>query len=131
MARVGPSEGRLYATIDGEPVPGLSSDQDGSYLSLRDTQNVFTEVTLASGLSDGVHTLELRSGSTGPTAVELLMFGRRQAFDWTSGFLLIAGLVGLFAGIFRGGRSLATAFGWLSEAGPRRRATPAWWDTRE
>jgi hypothetical protein len=130
-ARIGPSEGRLYVTIDGQPVPGLSSDAGGSYLPLRDTQVDFAEIEVAGGLRDGTHTLELRSGSTGPVALELLMVGRRQPFSWTGSFLLLAGLAGLFAGIYRLGRSVATAVGWLAEAGPVRRAAPAWWDTRE
>ena len=129
--RVGPAEGRIYATIDGQPVPGLSRDEGGSYLSLRDSQVAFDEVTLASGLRDGTHTLELRSGSTGPVALDLLLIGRRQPFEWTGTFLLIAGLAGLFAGLFRCGRSIATAAGWLSDNDPPRRAAPAWWDTRE
>ncbi len=130
-ARVGPSEGRVYVSIDGQPVPGLSSDAGGSYLPLRDTQVDFSEIEVASGLRDGTHMLELRSGSTGPVALELLMVGRRQPFAWTGSFLFMAGLAGLFAGIYRLGRSIATAVGWLAEAGPVRRAAPAWWDTRE
>jgi hypothetical protein len=130
-ARVGPSEGRMYVTIDGQPVPGLSRDAGGSYIALRDVEVDFAEVTIASGLRDGTHQPELRSGSTGPVALDRLLIGRQQPFGWTGSFLLMAGLAGLFAGIFRLLRSFATAVGWLAEAGPVRRAAPAWWDTRE
>lgn len=130
-ARVGPSEGRVYVTLDGQPVPGLSSDAGGSYIALRDVEVDFTEVKIASGLRDGTHQLELRSGSTGPVALDRLLIGRQQPFGWTGSFLLMAGLAGLFAGVFRLLRSIATALGWLAEADPGRRGAPAWWDTRE
>jgi hypothetical protein len=130
-ARVGPSEGRLYVAIDGRPVPGLSRDEGGSYIPLRDLEVDFAEVTIASGLRDGTHQLELRSGSTGPVALDRLLIGRQQPFSWTGSFLFVAGLAGLFAGLFRLLRSVVTALGWVAEAGPVRRAAPAWWDTRE
>lgn len=129
--RVGPSEGRVYATIDGQPVPGLNRDAGGTYLSLRDTAVDFAEVAVASGLRDGTHVLELRSGATGPVALDLILIGRRQPFGWTSTFLLIAGLAGVFAGIFRCGRAVAIALGWLAEATTPHRARLARWDIRE
>lgn len=130
QVRVGPAEGRVYAAIDGQPVPGLQRDADGSYLALRDTQVAFDELTLASGLRDGDHILELRSGSTGPVAIERVLIGRRRPFDWAGGFLIAAGLAGLFAGLLRLGRSVALAAGWLAEPG-RGRHRPSWWETRE
>ena len=92
--RVGPSEGRLYVSIDGQPVPGLSSDAGGSYIALRDVEVDFAEVPIASGLRDGTHQLELRSGATGPVALDRLLVGRQQPFGWTGSFLLMAGLAG-------------------------------------
>ena len=129
--RVGPAEGRIYATIDGQPVPGLSRDSEGSYLSLRDTQVDFNEVTIASGLRERTHLLELRTGSTGPVAIDRLLIGRQQPFSWTASFLLAAGLSGLFAGLFRLARSAAIAAGWLAEPDRPPPSALPWWDTRE
>ena len=116
-------------------MPGLSRDSQGSYLSLRDTQVVLDEVTVASGLRDGTHLLELRTGSTGPAtspvAINRLLIGRQQPFSWTASFLLAAGLIGLFAGLFRLARSAAIAAGWLAEPDRPPPSALPWWDTRE
>lgn len=134
-ARAGAAEGQLYATIDGQPVKGLKTDKDGSYLLLRDGQTAVhdTEFALASGLNDGQHILELRYGGFGEVALSGLLIGRQRPFDWTGTILFVTGLVGLFAGLALLGRAALLAAGWLTrrEPEPAARRTLAWWQTRE
>jgi len=133
--RAGSSEGQLYATIDGQPIGSLKADKDGSYLLLRDGQTAVhdTEISLASGLGDGQHLLELRYGGFGEVALSGLTIGRQRPFDWTGTILFVSGLVGLFAGLVLLVRTILLALGWLrgrdEEGSPRR--TLAWWQTRE
>lgn len=134
-ARAGATEGQLYATIDGQPVNGLKADKDGSYVLLRDGRTAIhdTEFTLASGLSDGQHILELRYGGFGEVAVSGLLIGRQHPFNWTGTLLFVTSLGGLFAGLALLGRTALLAAGWLTrrEAEPTGRRTLAWWQTRE
>ncbi len=134
-ARAGSSEGQLYATIDGKPIPGLKVDKDGSYILLRDGQTAVhdTEIPLASGLSDGQHLLELRYGGFGEVALRGLAIGRQRPLDWTGTLLFISGLVGTFAGLALLVHTALLALGWLrrrEDEGPSRQAL-AWWQTRE
>ncbi|HET8630537.1 MAG TPA: beta-galactosidase [Thermomicrobiales bacterium] len=132
-ARTGPSAGRVYVTIDGRPVPGLPADAKGTYVSLRNTEVVDDDLTLATGLKDGDHLLELRAPDDGSLALAGLTFGRRQPFAWVAPLLFGTGLAGLFAGLLLLFHTLALGFGWLPPAGPEppRRRGLAWWDTRE
>ncbi len=135
LARAGGNEGRMYATIDGRAVAGLERDENGSYLLLRDGQTNAHDTTLplASDLDDGQHLLELRYGGSGPVAMTGIAVGRRRPFDWPTGLLFAAGLIGVFAAILVALRSVLLALGWLPHASeangqPRHRA---WWNTRE
>jgi len=134
-ARAGGTEGQLYVTIDGQPARGLKADKDGSFVLLRDgiTQIHDGEITLAAGLDDRQHTLELRYGGFGETAINGVLIGRTRPFDWTAAFLFAAGLTGLFAGLVAIGRAAMIAGGWLTRADERFAVdrAPAWWNTRE
>jgi len=134
-ARAGGPEGQLYVTIDGQAAKGLKADKDGTFVLLRDgiTQTHDAEITLASGLDDRQHTLELRYGGFGETAINGVLIGRTRPFDWTAAFLFAAGLAGLFAGLVAIGRAAMIAGGWLTRSDQRLAAgrAPAWWNTRE
>lgn len=134
-ARVGGAEGQLYVLIDGQPVRGLRSDKDGTFVLLRDgiTQTHDAEITIAAGLDDREHTVELRYGGFGETAINGFLIGRQRPFDWTAAFLFGAGLAGLFAGLVLAGRAILVAIGWLHNTEGRfaSRRQLAWWNTRE
>ena len=134
-ARAGGTEGQLYVTIDGQAVRGLRSDNNGTFILLRDgiTQTHDAEIPIASGLDDREHTVELRYGGFGETAINSVLIGRQRPFDWTAAFLFAMGLAGLFAGLVVAARALLVAVGWSADGNGRfaARRQSAWWNTRE
>lgn len=131
-ARVGPADGHLYATLDGQPIPGLAADSDGSYLLLREAQTDTAEITLATGLRDGEHLLELRPGGDGQVSLNGIAVGRRRAFNWTTELLFAAGLAGIFAGLVVAGQAALGALnGMATFRSSVARRRPPWRDPRE
>ncbi len=58
--RRGVFEGFLFVRVDGEPANALPRDEQGrSYVALYDPLAQVTDITLARGLTDGVHTIEI------------------------------------------------------------------------
>lgn len=131
--RAGGTEGQLYALIDGQPVRGLRADKEGTYLLLRDgsSQVHDASLTLASGLADQVHTVELRYGAFGDTALTGMAIGRRQPFNWLTAFLVAASLLSLGGGFWLIGRALLVRYGLLSRRPLQDERNDRWWQTGE
>lgn len=133
IARTGPRAGSVYVLIDGVAPAGLPTDNGGAYLSLRNPTVVDSELTVATGLTDAEHRVELRIPPNDALAVNSFKIGKRRPLAWVSPLVFAAALAGLFAGMLLGMRVLAVAAGWLPSGGvaPKRHVGFAWWDTRE
>lgn len=112
--RVGPESGRLYAWIDGKPVPMLPADEIGSYIGLRDTQASDEPQLIASGLAQQEHVLTLMHGPTGVLAISAFDIHAQTPFPWA--FALIYGFIAgaLFLTLRALGIRLARHLGWMS-----------------
>jgi hypothetical protein len=94
LARGSVDGGRLFATLDGRPVPGLRSAGGRTYISLSAERTGDTSVLVANGLPPGQHTLELTAGAEGVVAVAGVAVASERpagwAFRWLHGVLLLA-----------------------------------------
>ncbi len=81
IARRAPDAGRLAVTIDGRPVPGLPTvEQGGSLLDLRaDGETWQARMPIATGLAPRVHTLELAVLEPPVTVDGFVVFGEKAA----------------------------------------------------
>ncbi len=77
-----PGAGRVLVSIDGVPAIGLPRDSAGrAYLDLTSaTEEWQVRLPLATGLADGLHTVELVA--EGPLALDGLVVDRRLGFPW-------------------------------------------------
>lgn len=133
VARTGPRAGKVYVSVDGAPAPGLTADKGGTYLNLANTAAIDANLAIAAGLTDSVHSVELRVPPSGTLALNGFRVSRRPPLAWASRLVFTFALAGLFAGMLLGLRVLAVAAGWVpgSSVAPRRHLGMAWWDTRE
>lgn len=116
VARVGPESGRVYVQIDGRPVPHLSSDERGTYLSLRATKARDEILPIASGLSHREHTITLTNGPEGDLAVSGFRIEAQTPFPWA--FALLDTLAALLLLVILRALAVRTAqwFGWWPES---------------
>lgn len=75
-----PYPGIFYVTVDGQPASSLPRDREGrAYLILYDPHRKADEVTVASGLRDGVHEAEIvADGGWGQWALEGFVVARER-----------------------------------------------------
>ena len=110
LARRGPDGGRLYVALDGRPVPGLPLMSGRSYLSLRDSRTMDSEIPLAAGLVPGPHRLEVVAASDGDeVAISGVIVARDRPFGWSYLWLHSAALMTLALVARAGLRLLLTA----------------------
>ncbi|HET7035497.1 MAG TPA: hypothetical protein VFI42_07445, partial [Thermomicrobiaceae bacterium] len=110
-ARVGPESAKIYATIDGVPVPDLPRDDRGSYLTLRSSdQTVDRELVLARGLSYQEHHVELLSAGSGTVAISQVRVVAQSPFPWAFSMLEVTLAAGIFLALRTLARSLPERF---------------------
>lgn len=96
ITRRGPNAGRLFASIGGQPVPGMERDNTGtSYVDLFSPAEAWqTQVPIVSNLGRGEHTVVLTTDARGEVTIDGFVVGA----DTTSGFplaqVLMLGSVG-------------------------------------
>ncbi len=106
IARRGPEEGRLLATMDGRNVTGLPLDEQGrSYLDLYAPTTMWqARLPIASGLALGQHVVRLTAGDTAQTTCNVDAFevhaGRPASFP-------VVPVVGLVLGLLAAAGALA------------------------
>ena len=87
LARNGPEAGLMYVSVDGQPVSGLPTDDEGSYVDLEALQAADELITVADGLRHGQHTITVRNGS-GELAVRELHVETAVPMPWAFATLL-------------------------------------------
>lgn len=118
IARVGPDAGKVYVTVDGNPAPGLPSDETGSFLDLEASQASSEEIRVTIGLRPGYHVVVLVNGPDAELAISSVVVSNRPALGWVLS-LVFAALTGLlFLSVCRWWLALAAARGWLPAASP-------------
>lgn len=105
--------GRLYATLDGQPVAGLHSSDGRGYLSLRAERTGDAMLLVASGLPPGVHMLELDAGAEGLVALAGLVVATERPSGWAWRWLQGAGLLMLWLTSWAAGRRALVRLGYL------------------
>lgn len=112
-ARIGPESGVIYVTIDGNPVIGLPTDENGSYVDLFAFQARDASIEIASALAHRDHVITLTHGSEGELAISEILISSRVPFPWV--FTLIYTTFGLllFLTVRDVASRMATHFGWI------------------
>lgn len=118
VVRRSPDAGRVSIRIDGQFPNGLPRDESGTYLSLKATTAVTTEVSLAAGLMPGIHhvTLENRDGEFAILAIRVRNW---PPLDWAVALGIVGYSLVLFGAILHFWRTLAQMRGWLPTVPPR------------
>lgn len=123
IARVGPEAGDVYVQIDGQPVPHLTSDERGTYVSLWASQAEDEAVEVASGLSHDVHELTLTTGPTGQFAISGVEIVSQTPVPWAFALIYTLLALVLFLTVRGLGQRAARRLGWLQEV-PRGGSEP-------
>jgi len=127
--------GILRATLDGGPVPGFGGDSEGSLLDLSLFQARDVWVTLASGLDDGSHELELTLETPGQLTIGGIVVARDLPLVWPVALLTVAGFLLVAAALRDVSFLAATRAGYLQrrmgvELRPPLPHMPDWNPTR-
>ncbi|MDI3341058.1 MAG: hypothetical protein QJR03_11065 [Sphaerobacter sp.] len=83
--RVGPESGRAYVTVDGKPVPGLPSDERGSFVRLRAEKAADRPIIIATGLAHGEHVMTIANGNQGQLAISAITIKAQTPLPWSFG----------------------------------------------
>lgn len=121
-ARIGPESGKVYVSVDGNPVGHLFQDAKGSYLDLSAAQAQADQILVVSNLSHEQHAMKLTNADGSELAVYGVTIKSQTPFPWAFG--LLYGFLGIL--LFLILRLLAVRFaavrGWLAQpAEPAKR----------
>lgn len=122
-ARIGPESGKVYVSVDGDPVGHLFQDAKGSYLDLSADQAQADQILVVKDLSHEQHVMKLTNADGSELAVYGVTIKSQTPFPWAFG--LLYGFLGIL--LFLILRQLAVHFaagrGWFvqpPESNPRQ-----------
>lgn len=118
--RVGPEAGRAYVLIDGQPVDGLNSDEQGSYVSLYASKAADRPIELASDLTHTEHEIIISNGEQGQLAISAVDIDAQTPFPWVFAFFYTGILISLYLVLRSVAYKIFARLGW----GPADTPTP-------
>lgn len=90
--RESPEAGPVFATLDGQPLPGFPVENGKAVIDLTWYQAEDIPVLLASNLDGGIHVLNLELGGTGQLTIGGLVVSQTQPVLWPIAILLAAAI---------------------------------------